>query len=241
MLRRLRPLLTYANVMATIAVFLGLGGSAYAINEWNSSNIQDNTLTGADIKGKASPGFVDGSLDTYDIKNGGLLSSDLAANTLTAGQLAPNSASTSEIKDNSVTPAKLAPSEAVHELTGASHFDNCSTEVGAFCADPNISVLWTNVGSPYANVGYYKDPLGIVHLQGSAQAVGGGSFSGVPPPIFVLPTAYRPSATRSFVVRSDANSSHFDWLTIASNGQVNESNPQAVPSNMSLDGIDFRP
>ena len=41
---RIRPHLTYANVMATLAVFLGIGGtSAYAINEWNGSNIQDGT------------------------------------------------------------------------------------------------------------------------------------------------------------------------------------------------------
>src|SRR5438552_1322326 len=32
MLNRLRPRLTYANVMATVAVFLALGGGAYALN-----------------------------------------------------------------------------------------------------------------------------------------------------------------------------------------------------------------
>ena len=41
------------NAVAYLALFVALGGtSAYAANEWNSSNIQDETLTGADIRGK---------------------------------------------------------------------------------------------------------------------------------------------------------------------------------------------
>jgi hypothetical protein len=61
MLRRLRARLTYANVTATLALFLALGGgSAYAINEWNGSNIQDNTIASADLK--------DGDVRNVDLK-----------------------------------------------------------------------------------------------------------------------------------------------------------------------------
>ena len=115
MLAKLRPRLTYANVMSTLAAFFALaGGSAYAINEWTGANIKDETLTGADVKGKLATSntpavngtiltqdvggqpshpngtpFLDGTLTQWDIKN----------NSLTAADLAPSSVDASEIKD----------------------------------------------------------------------------------------------------------------------------------------------
>jgi hypothetical protein len=86
MLRKLRPRLTYANVTATLALFLALGGgAAYAANEWNSSNIQDNTLESRDLKDNAgvkSADVVDdtatgGGLRSRDIFNDGLTSRDV--------------------------------------------------------------------------------------------------------------------------------------------------------------------
>src|SRR4051812_15577010 len=129
MLRKLRPRRpSHGTVVAYLALFFALGGSAYAAFVVSSNsqigpdtiygankpasandNVVNGSLTGADIRGNASPGFINGSLDTYDIRDAGLLGGDLAANTVTAGQLAPDSASTSEIKDGSVTNAKLAP------------------------------------------------------------------------------------------------------------------------------------
>lgn len=61
MIHRLRPKLTYANVVATLALFIALGGSAYAIgagtigsreirdNSIRSSDVRNNALTGRDI------------------------------------------------------------------------------------------------------------------------------------------------------------------------------------------------
>lgn len=69
MLVRLRSRLTYANVMATIAVFLALGGGAYAAiklpaNSVGTRQLQKNSVTGAKVK--------NGSLTAADIV-GGLL------------------------------------------------------------------------------------------------------------------------------------------------------------------------
>jgi hypothetical protein len=75
MLSKLRTRLTYANVTATVALFLALGGgSAYAVNEWTGANIRNETLTGADVKG--CPG-VDGTLTGLDLKNGSVQRPDL--------------------------------------------------------------------------------------------------------------------------------------------------------------------
>jgi hypothetical protein len=59
-LTKLRPHVTYANVMATLAVFIALGGSSYAAISISGRNIKDrsipgsklrhNTLTGVQVK-----------------------------------------------------------------------------------------------------------------------------------------------------------------------------------------------
>ena len=46
----MRNRLTYANVMATLAVFIALGGAAYAANTVGSSDVIDNSLLSADLK-----------------------------------------------------------------------------------------------------------------------------------------------------------------------------------------------
>lgn len=50
MLRALRHHLTYANVMSTIAVFVVLGGGAYAAATITGGDVKDRSLTGKDIK-----------------------------------------------------------------------------------------------------------------------------------------------------------------------------------------------
>jgi hypothetical protein len=50
MLSRLRPHLTYANTMATIAVFIALGGSSYAATKIGSRQIADNSIRSKDIR-----------------------------------------------------------------------------------------------------------------------------------------------------------------------------------------------
>jgi hypothetical protein len=63
--------LTYANVMATIAVFVAVGGSAFATSYviTKSSQIKDGAVTGADVR--------DASLSNKDVKNGSLTGSDV--------------------------------------------------------------------------------------------------------------------------------------------------------------------
>lgn len=64
----MRNRLSYANVMATIAVFIALGGTGYAAV----------TITGRNVK--------DGSLTTADVKDKSLLSKDFKTGQLPAGK-----------------------------------------------------------------------------------------------------------------------------------------------------------
>jgi hypothetical protein len=89
MLAKLRSHLTYANVMATIAVFIALGGSSYAAlhigsrqivnNSIRSKDIRNNNLRGKDIRiGTIGSSDVrDDSLSGADIQDGAVGATDL--------------------------------------------------------------------------------------------------------------------------------------------------------------------
>ena len=64
MLSCLRSQLTYANVMATIAVFVALGGSSYAVIRVGSSEIEDGSVRSRDLK--------DGTIAERDVRRSSL-------------------------------------------------------------------------------------------------------------------------------------------------------------------------
>lgn len=62
--RIIRRHLTYANVMASIAVFVALGGTGYAALRVGSSDIVDNSVRGKDIRNR--------TLSSRDVRRDGL-------------------------------------------------------------------------------------------------------------------------------------------------------------------------
>ena len=76
---RLRCHLTYANVTATLAIFVALGGSSFAAVKLTGRDIRDNSLTGRDVR----------SLTSKDIRNGSLLAADLRAGQLPRAEPGP--------------------------------------------------------------------------------------------------------------------------------------------------------
>lgn len=58
-MRRLRNFITYANVMASLAIVLAMGGTAFAAIVLTGRNVKDSSLTGIDVK--------NGSLTAYDL------------------------------------------------------------------------------------------------------------------------------------------------------------------------------
>jgi hypothetical protein len=77
MLNKLRGRLTYANVMATIAVFVALGGTSVAAvslkrNSVGSAQIKNGSLTGDDVQNNSLSGGDIKSLTGKDFKGGQL-------------------------------------------------------------------------------------------------------------------------------------------------------------------------
>jgi hypothetical protein len=78
--------LTYANVMATIAVFVALGGSSYAAIKVTGKNVADSSLTGKDIRNNSVTGKDVKGLKSGDVADRSLLAKDFKPGQLPAGQ-----------------------------------------------------------------------------------------------------------------------------------------------------------
>jgi hypothetical protein len=71
----LRRRLTYANVMATVAVFIALGGSSYAALQIDSGDIANNSVRGVDVRNR--------TLSDRDVKRNGLTGRSIRESRLT--------------------------------------------------------------------------------------------------------------------------------------------------------------
>jgi hypothetical protein len=76
-----RPHLTYANVVATLALFVAIGGSSYAAVQLTGASVKDGSLTGRDVKNS--------SLTGRDVRNRSLLARDFRKGQLPAGRVGP--------------------------------------------------------------------------------------------------------------------------------------------------------
>jgi hypothetical protein len=108
--RSRRP--SHATVVSYIALFIALGGtSAYAINEWNGSNIQDGTLTGADIQDLSLglPDYGANSISTGKLKDQDVRTQDLRDLGVTNPKLAWDSVSSGKVINNNLSADDLGP------------------------------------------------------------------------------------------------------------------------------------
>lgn len=85
MLRKLRAGLTYANVMATAAVFIALGGTSYAALALTGDDVVDGSLTTRDLRDDtvSHRDIRNNSVTRRDIRNGTLIGLDVRNRSLT--------------------------------------------------------------------------------------------------------------------------------------------------------------
>lgn len=95
MLVRVRPYLSYANVMATIAVFVAIGGSSYAAVKVTGNDVEDSSLTGTDVRNS--------SLTSADVKNRSLRAVDVRHDSLTSAEVKNRSLRAVDVRNNSLT------------------------------------------------------------------------------------------------------------------------------------------
>lgn len=141
-------------------------------------------------------------------------------------QIAEGAVNGAKIADGAVTSADLAPTEAVHAAT----LKEC---VGA--------TKWTGAPGFAQQPVYWKDPTGMVHLQGAVGCSGDATEGST---IFSLPAGYQPEGG---VVRFGAlgGGAVLVQIGILDDGSGNVvydgPNGTTIDDIISLDGITFRP
>jgi hypothetical protein len=146
----MRPKLTYANVTATLALIIAVGGaSAFAAtqlpkNSVGSKQLKSNAVTTAKIK----DGAVTGS--KVNLASLGTVSSASSADNAGHASSADNAAALGGSPASSYVKAGLEPVHVIGE-PGEPPFENGAENL---------------TGSEFSKVGFYKDLSGIVHLRG---------------------------------------------------------------------------
>ena len=97
--------LTYANVVATLALLLAAGtGGAYALS-LTGADIVDDTITSADIKGSSGK---PGTLRSEDILDGQVLRWDIGAGHVDSGHVADGALTGADVKNDAITGADVS-------------------------------------------------------------------------------------------------------------------------------------
>lgn len=159
-----------ALVVSIIALVIASAGTAAAATVLikSSKQVAKGAINSGDLANRKAVNVVD------------LTPAARAALAGKVGQTGPNGPTGPAGAKGDPGPAgSVAPPEAFHD-------------VGA--GGPDFENGWTNFGPGfYETAGFYKDPLGVVHLKGSVK---NGSIGA----IFTLPAGYRPARSQFFAV-----------------------------------------
>lgn len=224
MLARFRPRITYANVVATLALFIALGGGAYAAATINGSSLKDRSVPGKKLKQRA---ITQKELGVTFLRG----KDRIPAGDLTGTYAAPHVRlpQVIRVKDNPLTPY-------------ADPCDQGQTAILCGSATQFGARAWFNWGPPFGPVGFWRDPYRLVHLTGEFKE--GQSTDKT---VFILPPGYRPGHVVQFsVARQDPNCSgpscdgNYAVVQVAPDGHVTEpTGGNDASDGFSLEGITY--
>ncbi len=99
----MRHKLNYANVMATLAVFVALGGGAYAASQLPNSSVGTKQIKKQAVKRKS---IAKNAINSSRIADGGVKTSDLAARAVDASRITAGAVGTEQLS-NAIPAARL--------------------------------------------------------------------------------------------------------------------------------------
>jgi hypothetical protein len=144
----MRPKLSFANVISVLALFVALGGTAFAASQLGKNSVGPKQLKKNAVR-------------TAKIKNKAVTGAKIKPGTITGAQVNASTLGTVPVANLANS---IAPVEPVHLVgaPGEPGFENGSSNLppsGPIALNP---------------AGFYKDHEGIVHLQGAVKVGSGG-------------------------------------------------------------------
>jgi hypothetical protein len=216
--------LTYANTIATLALFVALGGSSYAALTLPANSVGTRQLKKGAVTGEK-------------VKSGSLNAEDFSASTkasLKGAKGDPGSQGPQGIQGLPGPPGAKGDTGSVPS-PGASHTVGGTGEP-AFTPCDGAGTAWVTLGA--APVKFYRDPFGVVRLEGHIQCNAGATRGR----IFTLPAGYAPEQEQIFPQdgqpTSADNAPEPERIAVEANGDVFLS--AGLHRNANLDGIAFR-
>jgi hypothetical protein len=229
-----RERLSYANVMATLALFVALGGVGYAASKLprdsvGAKQIKENAVRASEQAPDSVDGsnLIDGSVGAGDLGSNSVEGTSIADGTVGIDDLASDSVNSGKIADGSVAPGDLASDQATIGPT----LENCD------------GLLPWGIGGGGSAPGYWIDAHRVVHLQGAVACSGNATEGGA---IFSMPQAYRPqiqsTVVRFGVLGGGTELAQVAVITTASGAALvyDAPNDSAVDNFVNLDGITYR-
>ncbi len=106
-----RAHVTYANVVATLALFVALGGTSFAALRIGSEQIRDQSIRGKDIRAGAVAGkqLRAGAVAEKQLRAGAVAEKQLRTGAVTARQLRDGAVTTRHVAPDTLTGAQIAP------------------------------------------------------------------------------------------------------------------------------------
>ena len=230
-MRWMRAHLTYANIAATLAVVIAMGGGAYAAALAGDKPITACVVKSGPGKGDVriiSKGTCAGSERTVTWNRTGEDGAPGAAGPAGAPGAtgadglpgAPGAAGSPDTPAQVL--AKLVTVDGAGSSLDADTLDGLSNDtwhvVGA-AGEPAFQSSWTNYGFGQQTASFTKDATGVVHVRGGVKDGVVNPINGVP---FTLPAGYRPPSTVYFplVTLDGANTLTPGFVGILSNGEI---------------------
>lgn len=147
LMRSIRRRLTYANVVATLALVVALtAGTAYAANAFTGADIVNGSLTGVDIAG--------GSIGSGLLRDGGVRSADLHGGAVDRAALADGAVDGDVVSDGTLTNADTSVFFADVTFEG----DVVASSGGVEVAHPAAGVYDVSFGRDVTQCGWSATP-----------------------------------------------------------------------------------
>jgi hypothetical protein len=106
MLERLSPRLTYANVLATCALFVALGGTSFAaVSQLANGSVKTPKLANGAV---TTPKLANGAVRTPKLANGAVSASKIADAAVVAGKVGRGAVGSTQLADGAVGAAQVA-------------------------------------------------------------------------------------------------------------------------------------